>query len=198
MPDSLKEAATTFKDVEENIKAGEKLLTPYDWENYDIVLVPNFMFAGMENPQLTFYDESSMEDEHLSRIMTHEIAHSWFGNTVTYKNYEHFWLNEGFTTFITSNMIAKVHGTPEQGLWEALEWDKLKRKIKEFEEDKWPFMALVNNLTGKKLNQITFSTVLKCFCHQALNLHQDQVLGGQPLQKFTIRRVQYFCGIFKI
>jgi len=61
LPDSLKEAATTFKDVEENIKAGEKLLTPYDWENYDIVLVPNFIFAGMENPQLTFYEESSME-----------------------------------------------------------------------------------------------------------------------------------------
>ena len=143
------------------------------------------MYSGMENPQLTFYAQSEMENENLTRIMTHEIAHSWFGNTVTYKNVEHYWLNEGFTTFLTSNMIAKVHGTPEQGLWEALEWDKLKREIEDFEERKWPFLALVNNLTGEEVHQIIF----KAFSSSGI-----PPVAGSGLGQGVMSKIQYQKG----
>ncbi len=33
-------------------------------------------------------------------VIAHEIAHSWTGNLVTNKSFEHFWLNEGFTVFV--------------------------------------------------------------------------------------------------
>ena len=63
LPDVVEEAATIFKDAEENIKAGEELLTLYDWKNYDILVVPKYMYSAMENPQLTFYAQSEMENE---------------------------------------------------------------------------------------------------------------------------------------
>ena len=73
---------------------------------------------------------------------------------MTYKNFEHFWLNEGLTEFLASNIIAEVHGPAKQGLFEAFQWDKLKRQIKELEDERKPWRALVNNLTGELHHQI--------------------------------------------
>lgn len=42
--------------------------------------------------------------------MTHEIAHSWTGDQVTMNNWEDFWLNEGFTTFIERQVSARLYG----------------------------------------------------------------------------------------
>ena len=40
----------------------------------------------------------------------HEICHSWTGNLVTNKNWENFWLNEGFTKFCEKKLIGKLYG----------------------------------------------------------------------------------------
>lgn len=42
--------------------------------------------------------------------MAHEISHSWTGNLVTNKNFEHFWLNEGFTMFVQGKITGRMHG----------------------------------------------------------------------------------------
>lgn len=44
-------------------------------------------------------------------VATHEIAHSWTGNQVTCKNWENFWLNEGFTVFSERKVSGILHGT---------------------------------------------------------------------------------------
>lgn len=43
-------------------------------------------------------------------VATHEIAHSWTGNDVTCKNWENFWLNEGFTVFEERHVSGLLHG----------------------------------------------------------------------------------------
>lgn len=40
-------------------------------------------------------------------VVAHEIAHSWMGNLVTTSNWEHFWLNEGWTVFIERKIAGK-------------------------------------------------------------------------------------------
>ena len=56
----------------------------------------------MENPELTFTGVSLVEGEKIGEdIVIHEIAHSWFGNLVTCGNWSNFWINEGFTTFMS-------------------------------------------------------------------------------------------------
>jgi leukotriene-A4 hydrolase len=42
--------------------------------------------------------------------VAHEISHSWTGNLVTNRNFEHFWLNEGFTVFVERKILAKMYG----------------------------------------------------------------------------------------
>ena len=90
----------------------EKYLTSYIWGNYTIlILPPSFPFGGMENPLLTFASPTIITgDKSQVYVATHEIAHSWTGNGVTCKNWEHFWLNEGFTVFEERKVSAKLYG----------------------------------------------------------------------------------------
>ena len=46
----------------------------------------------------------------MASLIGHEIAHSWTGNLVTNKNFEHFWLNEGFTTFTERKIEGRLYG----------------------------------------------------------------------------------------
>jgi aminopeptidase N len=49
-------------------------------------------------------------DRSLADVVAHEISHSWTGNLVTNQNFEHFWLNEGFTVFVERKILGKLHG----------------------------------------------------------------------------------------
>jgi leukotriene-A4 hydrolase len=49
-------------------------------------------------------------DRSLACVVAHEISHSWTGNLVTNRNFEHFWLNEGFTVFVERKILAKLYG----------------------------------------------------------------------------------------
>ncbi|RVE56809.1 hypothetical protein OJAV_G00225040 [Oryzias javanicus] len=89
-------AAFEFSETETMLKTAEDLAGPYVWGQYDIlVLAPSFPYGGMENPCLTFATPTLLAgDKSLSTVIAHEISHSWTGNLVTNKTWEHFWLNE--------------------------------------------------------------------------------------------------------
>ena len=87
--------------------------TPYIWGVYNILVLPaSFPYGGMENPLMTFYNSALITDNKaLLYVAIHEICHSWTGNQVTMKNWEDFWLNEGFTTFIERHVSARIYGS---------------------------------------------------------------------------------------
>eukprot|EP00054_Salpingoeca_dolichothecata_P038073 m.12811 g.12811 ORF g.12811 m.12811 type:complete len:609 (-) comp8209_c0_seq1:66-1892(-) len=105
-------AAYEFAETEQFLATAEKLFGPYVWGNYDlVVLPPSFPFGGMENPQLTFVTPTLLAgDRSLVNVVAHEIVHSWFGNLVTNRTWEHFWLNEGFTVFGERKLVGRIHG----------------------------------------------------------------------------------------
>jgi len=49
-------------------------------------------------------------DRSLVALIAHELAHSWSGNLVTNKNWDDFWLNEGFTTYIEHRIQEEIYG----------------------------------------------------------------------------------------
>jgi len=49
-------------------------------------------------------------DKSLTNVIAHEISHSWTGNLVTNADFEHFWLNEGFTTFVEGKIVGRLDG----------------------------------------------------------------------------------------
>ena len=69
------------------------------------------MFGGMENAGNIFYDEQAIASpESIEALIAHEIAHQWFGNSVTEKSFAHLWLSEGFATFLTNYYIRSRYG----------------------------------------------------------------------------------------
>jgi len=105
-------AAYEFEDTEAMVRVGEKLMGPYRWGRYDmLVLPPSFPYGGMENPRLTFLTPTSIVgDKSGVALIAHELAHSWSGNLVTNATWRDFWLNEGTTTYLTYRIMDEVFG----------------------------------------------------------------------------------------
>ncbi|KAJ1943901.1 Leucyl aminopeptidase yscIV [Linderina macrospora] len=111
-PENIQDCAWEFAEMDKILTHAEQLVVPYSWGRYDLlVLPPSFPFGGMENPCLTFVTPTLLAgDRSLTDVIAHEIAHSWAGNLVTTKNWEHFWLNEGWTTFFERKIVALLNG----------------------------------------------------------------------------------------
>jgi aminopeptidase N len=111
-PSVVDRDAKELEDVPQMIKTTEKLYGPYAWGRYDVlILPPSFPYGGMENPRLTFASPTIIAgDKSLVSVISHELAHSWSGNTVTNATWSDFWLNEGFTTYIERRIVEAVYG----------------------------------------------------------------------------------------
>ena len=101
-PEIVDSAKNEFSNTEKFIQIGETYTIPYEWGEYNILVLPkSFPYGGMENPTLTFATPSILAgDKSLANVIAHEISHSWSGNLVTMSSWKDFWLNEGFTVFI--------------------------------------------------------------------------------------------------
>lgn len=111
-PQRIKAAEYELADTEKMVEAAEKLYGPYRWGRYDmLVLPPSFPIGGMENPRLTFLTPTMIAgDRSLVDLIAHELAHSWSGNLVTNSSWKHWWLNEGFTTYVTTRILEEIYG----------------------------------------------------------------------------------------
>jgi len=68
-------------------------------------------YGGMENASCIFYYEASVNGEQgVNNLIAHEIAHQWFGNSVSEMDWEHIWLSEGFATYLTNLYILEHDG----------------------------------------------------------------------------------------
>lgn len=89
----------------------------FPYNKYDQTIVSNFNFGGMENITATtmsdneiFFAELPFGKNLVEDLVSHELAHSWFGNMVTCRNWAELWLNEGFATFMEAAYREKMYG----------------------------------------------------------------------------------------
>lgn len=97
-PSFLNECQYEFSaDTESFISIAEKLVIPYEWSTYDVLVLPkSFPYGGMENPNLTTVTPTLIAGDRSNvDVVAHEASHSWSGNLVTNATWEDFWLNEG-------------------------------------------------------------------------------------------------------
>lgn len=88
----------------------EENLGPYPYEKLANVQSTT-RYGGMENAAAIFYSEEAVaDDEDDTSLIAHEIAHQWFGNTVTETDWPHLWLSEGFATYLTGLYLEHAEG----------------------------------------------------------------------------------------
>lgn len=116
-----------------SLELGKKLLLSYEkyfgikypLPKLDLIAIPDFAAGAMENwGAITFREtillfdprtSSTKTKQYIAEVISHEIAHQWFGNLVTMKWWNDLWLNESFATFMATKFVDKFY--PEWDLW---------------------------------------------------------------------------------
>lgn len=111
-------AEDVFAKTEGMMRIFENLTNvSYPFTKYDQTIVANFTFGGMENITATTladrdvsFAESPIGAGLVEDLVSHELAHSWFGNLVTCRNWAELWLNEGMATFMEAAYRERAYG----------------------------------------------------------------------------------------
>jgi puromycin-sensitive aminopeptidase len=98
---------------------------PYPSDKLDLIALPDFAFGAMENLGAVTFRESVLlidpsaasrvELERVADVISHEIAHMWFGDLVTMRWWNGLWLNEAFATFM--EMLCVDDFRPDWHRW---------------------------------------------------------------------------------
>lgn len=134
-----KEAAAAFAPTKAAMEFFEKETgVDYPWAQYGQVVIRDYHYGGMENTTITTLGEAVLyppETENVyswggmftsdgsymsEALVTHELAHQWFGDLVTCKDWSHAWLNEGFATYYSMLFAAHSHGEDDM-TWALLQ-----------------------------------------------------------------------------
>ncbi|HEY2730829.1 MAG TPA: M1 family metallopeptidase [Polyangia bacterium] len=97
----------------------ERIGVPYPHKRYSQIAVPDFIFGGMENTSATtltdlaLLDERAALDHDVDGLVSHELAHQWWGDLVTCREWSEGWLNEGFATYFEYVWRERAKGRDE-------------------------------------------------------------------------------------
>ncbi len=104
----------------------------FPFAKYDLVLVPEFPYGGMEHAGATFLNEervlftappSATDLLRRAQLIFHETSHQWFGDLVTMRWFDDLWLKEGFANFMAAKATEAL--LPEFDAWTAFHILKL-------------------------------------------------------------------------
>ncbi|MFI8887756.1 M1 family metallopeptidase [Streptomyces sp. NPDC053813] len=98
----------------------EKQVGRYPFETYGLLVAATETGFELETQTLSLFErslftESGYPEWYLDSIMVHELAHQWFGDSVSPQDWSDLWLNEGHATWYEAR-YAEEHGGKKLGL----------------------------------------------------------------------------------
>lgn len=151
--------AEVFRLNREGVKYLEEYFDyKFPFPKYDLILIPEFPFGGMEHAGATFLREEAIifpqeptANNYISRanLLFHEAAHQWFGDTVTMRWFDDLWLKEGFAEFMAYKTLEKV--MPEYNAWKVFyERNKQAAYLTDSTKGTTPIYQEIANLSAAK------------------------------------------------
>lgn len=108
---------------------------PYPWDKYAQIPVAHYLYGGMENTSATVLadtravvDARAAVDYDPEPLIAHELAHQWWGDLVTYSDWNNEWLNEGFATYYQQRWTLHHRGKDDfdvqryEGIHNYMDW----------------------------------------------------------------------------
>ncbi len=156
---AMKEAAEVFRLNRECVGyLADYFDYKFPFPKYDLVIIPEFAYRGMEHAGATFLREESIlfpttptANDYLSRanVIFHEAAHQWFGDLVTMRWFDDLWLKEGFAEFMSFKALEAI--MPEFDAWKAFyERTKPTAYLTDGTKGTTPIFQVIPNLSAAK------------------------------------------------
>ncbi len=101
-PEIAEEAASAFAPTADMIAFFSDLIAPYPFEAYGVVVADVDLPFSLETQTMTLFARTwLMFGSGLDEVIAHELAHQWFGDSVSLSRWGDIWLNEGFATYLS-------------------------------------------------------------------------------------------------
>ncbi len=102
-----------------------ELFGPYPYPSYTVVVADDDLEIPLEAQGVSIFGRNHLDGQRgHERLVAHELAHQWFGNSLTIDGWQHIWLNEGFACYAEWLWAEAVgHSSAEQ--LARLTWQRL-------------------------------------------------------------------------
>lgn len=180
------DGARSFGKTPKMVKFFEdRIGVPYPYPKYAEIAVSDFIFGGMENTSATTQTDTTLHDAraHLDfssdGLVAHELAHQWFGDLLTCKDWSHAWLNEGFATYLDALFREFDRGSEE------FDYYRLALAQRYFEEDREQYRRpIVTNVYSEPIDLFDRHVYEKAACV----LHMIRRVLGDDLWWRSVNR----------
>ncbi len=129
------------------------LVGPYPFEKLAQV-ESTTTIGGMENSSAIFYTESIFQQDQPGEApVPHEVAHQWFGDSVTPGDWDHLWLSEGIATYFNALFYEHLEGAEAMKQWMTHSAEAVKKYHR---EHPGPVVDPSVKDISRKLNALTY------------------------------------------
>src|SRR2546423_816320 len=162
----------------------------FPFPKYDLVLVPEFAYGGMEHAGATFLREDAVlfpstpnETDILARaqLLFHETSHQWFGDSVTMRWFDDLWLKEGFANFMAAKAAEAL--LPTHSVWNAFHSLKTAAYRTDVTQGTTPIYRPLANLSGAKS---AYGNIV--YGKAPAILRQAEFYVGEPVFRRAVRQ----------
>ena len=169
----------------------DKFGYPYPFAKYSQILVDDFLFGAMENTSATtmtdrcLLDARAELDVHYDDIVAHELAHHWWGDLVTCKQWSEIWLNESFATY--AEFLWREHTSGNDEARFALFQDFLTYLHEDFSSHRRPILSHRYRYSEELMDRHAYEKGA-CVLHML-----RQVLGDEAFFRSLARYLSKFA-----
>lgn len=218
-PEDVEDARWIFEKTPRMIAFYSDLFDyPYPWAKYDQVTTPH-VGGGAEATSATIlgdgviHDRRAEQDFSWERIIAHEIAHQWWGDLITLREWSHTWLNESFGTY-SDYLWTRWEKGEDEGAWDLLGkknqylreartrylrpivFDRYDRPHDNFDSHTYPKGACILHQLRYLLGDEPFFRTLSAFLHEFAFQSVDTHDFMKTVKEVTGRNMDWFFEQF--
>ena len=125
-PELAEDATHDFANQAEMMAFFNSVFGPYPFEAYGVVVVDQDLGFALETQTLSVFGRGAVTGRReRESTVAHELAHQWFGNSVSPGQWQDIWLNEGFATYASALWFEHINGADALADWATNAYDQI-------------------------------------------------------------------------